>query len=342
MKLFDGLISNKSLILVSIILGIFIVYPNLINTYRNLSSGTVEANLSSFLSFQLFRYVFFCLLTFILLKFNVQQIKTTQYSKRILQTLPIPIIAYGIYLGISYITHTQADCFTGILVFQFVVAWIICSFIGNSIALYAEKRAFEQEIEILKTENLQSRCDALTNQINPHFFFNSLSGLTSLIRKNKKENSLEYIDKLSEVFRYILQSEKKGLVPLHEELTFLESFSYMMEVRFTDKLRFHVSVDKSRMDDEIPVLSLLPVIDNIVVHNTINSEEKMDVTIQTNEENELLISNPIHPKIEESITNGTGLPNLAKRFSLMMKKEIRIENNGQTFQVYLPLKQVVK
>ena len=109
------------------------------------------------------------------------------------------------------------------------------------------------------------------------------------------ENALEYVDKLSDVFRYILQSDKKGLVTLDEELEFVKSFLYMMEIRFANKLIFRINVSEDNKNLKIPVLSLLPLIDNIVMHNTIDSEHIMEVSITMNLQMELSVSNPIFP-----------------------------------------------
>ena len=204
--------------------------------------------------------------------------------------------------------------------------------------MYNVQRKKEQEIENLKIENLQNRCDALANQINPHFFFNSLNSLTALVRKKNDENTLAFVNNLSDVFRYILQSDKKGLVTLDEELEFVKAFRYMMEVRFANKLEFKIQVDEDKLNLRIPVLSLLPLIDNIVVHNTIDSQHKMEVRIRLNEQSELVISNPVFPKLTPPITNGTGIRNLENRFSILIDKHIRVENDGNTHTVYLPLK----
>lgn len=203
--------------------------------------------------------------------------------------------------------------------------------------MYNVQRKKEQEIEQLRMENLQSRYDALMNQINPHFFFNSLNGLTSLIRKKNDENTLTYVSKMSDVFRYILQSDKKGLVSLEEELEFVDAFFYMMEVRFANKLEFKIDVGEDMMAYKLPVLSILPLIENVVVHNKIDSEHKMLVSIYLNDKNELVVSNPVYPKLTLPETNGTGLKNLNNRFSLILNKQIRIENSGGIFNVYLPL-----
>ncbi|MCC8153717.1 MAG: histidine kinase, partial [Tannerellaceae bacterium] len=99
------------------------------------------------------------------------------------------------------------------------------------------------EVERLKTEKLQTSYNALMGQINPHFFFNSLNGLNSLIRGEEKEKTLTYLDERSPVFRYILQSNKKGLVTLAEELQFVKAYAYLLGVRYEGKLFFSIRTD---------------------------------------------------------------------------------------------------
>lgn len=203
--------------------------------------------------------------------------------------------------------------------------------------LYESLRAKELEAERLKTENLRSRCDALTHQINPHFFFNSLNGISALIRKKDDEKTLLYVDKLSDIFRYILQSDRKGMVTLREELDFIRAFLHVLEVRFAHKLTCTIDVPERTYDSWLPVLSLLPLVENITVHNMIDSRHRMDIGIRLNEAGELEVSNPIHPKPDAPDTHGTGLQNLRHRFMLMMQKDIRIETDGEFFRVSLPL-----
>lgn len=147
-----------------------------------------------------------------------------------------------------------------------------------------------------------------------------------------------YVHELSDIFRYILQSDKRGLVTLREELEFIQSFRYVMEVRFANKLVFSIQVDEAMQDElTLPVLSLLPLVENVTVHNRIDSEHKMEITIRLNEQKELVVSNPIYPKLSPPDTNGTGLRNLESRFTLLMNRQMRIECDENTFRVYLPL-----
>lgn len=159
-----------------------------------------------------------------------------------------------------------------------------------------------------------------------------------MVRRDDKGQTLEYINKLSGVFRYILQSEKRGLVSLKDELDFLDSFRFLQEVRYGNNLTFYININPDKEQSLLPVLSLLPVVENIVKHNVVDSENPMEVIINLNNTNELVIMNAIHKKIDPPGVNRIGLSNLNNRFILLMNTSIRIEDDGQTFSVYLPLK----
>lgn len=331
-------ISPLKLPLVSLISAIFIIYPNMAMFFWERGFLTEDKHIPHLLFF-IFRYLFFSALIWILLK-QYAVPADTEFKKMIIRTFLIAAGAYLIYVICSRVFSPKHEWYSGLLLFQFLVAFILCSLLGYVSQLYQVQRAKEKEIERLKIENLQSRYDALTNQINPHFFFNSLNGLSSLIRKSNEENTIDYLNKLSDVFRYILRSDKKELVTLEEELGFVKAFSYMMEVRFANKLVFNINVPDEFMLTRIPVLSLLPLIDNVAIHNTIDSKHKMEVDIGVNHDMELTVSNPIFPKLIPAESNGTGLLNLENRFWLLMEKKIRIENSGNKFTVYLPLKRI--
>ena len=328
--------SSSKLLLISLAVAVFFVYPNIAYLPWELSFLD-ESKHTHHLMFFFIRYVYFFLLVWGLLVFNLKKIKDFNFKNRAVGTFLITSVAYGLFVLITYLWNENIHDSGRVVLFQFFVLFIICTFIGHVSMMYNVQRKKEHEIEKLKIESLQSQCDGLANQINPHFFFNSLNGLSALIRKKNDENTLSYINKLSDVFRYILQSNKKGLVSLREELEFVQAFRYMMEVRFAHKLIFSIDVSEDKMDLMIPILSLLPLIDNVVVHNTIDSQHKMEIIIRLNEKLEMVVSNPIYPKLTPSVTNGTGILNLENRFALLMNKQIRIEKDNEIFTVYLPL-----
>jgi hypothetical protein len=322
-------------VLVCLLGALFIIYPNIARLPWELNA-IHPSEYGAYFMFFAFRYFFFFVFITFLVHVNLTKITAATIIGRAIRSSLLTGIAYVLYVVISLFMYKKSDCFGGLLFFQFIVTDVVCIFFGHVTAMYAEQRKKEQEIEQLKIENLQSRCAALTNQINPHFFFNSLNSISALIRRQDKDTQV-FINKLSDVFRYILQSEKKGLVTLEEELAFVEALRYTMEVRFANKLIFHIEIPDEKRDLRIPVLSLLPLIDNIVEHNTIDSQHKMEVDIRLHKNCTLEVSNPVFPKLTPPTTNGTGLKNLESRFALLMNKQIRIENDGKIFRVYLPL-----
>jgi sensor histidine kinase YesM len=324
-------VSDKMMIAFCLITGAFIIYPRIIDLTHEQHETLGHA------AFFTYRYLFFCILTWILMRMNLGKHNGLSFATRLLHTFAITAVAYLVYVAISLAISKHVDCFTGLLLFQFVVACLICTFTGHVIALYNKQRDHEREIERLTTENLQSRYAALANQINPHFFFNSLNGLAALVRNGQKQQTLKYITELSGVFRYILQSDKKELVPLGDELKFLDSFRYLQEIRYADKLQFNIHVPDQLKAKQLPVLSLLPLIENIVKHNMIDRENTMKVCVFVNECNELVVANPIYKKIDDPEQNGIGLNNLNDRFTLLTNKHITVQKTNEHFQVKLPL-----
>lgn len=324
-------------LLISLIGAIFIVYPNITWLPYDLKYAGEEYQVKHIVFF-LFRYIYYTALIFVLIKLNLEKITTTSFSKRFWKSSLLSLVAYLVFGLVNFLFYHKLAHFGSLVLFQVFIISILCSLLGHIFLMYQEQRVKEQEIEKLKVANLQSQYNALTNQINPHFFFNSLNGLTSLVRKKNDEMTLNYVNNLSDVFRYILQSDEKGLVTLAEELEFVKAFRYMMEVRFANKLIYKIEANENKLAYRLPVLSIIPLLDNVVVHNRIDSEHKMVVTIRLDEkEEELVVSNPIYPKISPPETNGTGLKNLDNRFMLLINRQIRIENNGTQFCVFLPL-----
>lgn len=327
--------STPKLLLIASIEALIVSYPNIVCLPWELNSMDQTQRIPVWF-FLGIRFLYFMLTLWLLNYQSLVKMKMAELKPRVIRLYLLIIPLYILYLLIVKWNGSKFDFYSTISC-QFFVMATISVFAGHLAMLYIRQRTNEQEIEQLKIENLQSRCMALTNQINPHFFFNSLNGIVTLIRKKDDEKTLTYVDTLSDVFRYILQSDKKGLISLEEELQFVDSFRYLMEIRYANKLTFDIQVDTACSRLRIPVLSLLPLIDNIIMHNQIDRDYPMTVRIVSNASNEIVVSNPIHPKLTTADTNGTGLKNLSNRFWLMAGKTIRIDDKNQIFTVYLPL-----
>ncbi len=174
-------------------------------------------------------------------------------------------------------------------------------------------------------------------QINPHFFFNSLNGLSSLVRQQKQEQTLTYLDELSGIFRYVLQSNTKELVTLAEELQFVKAYTYLLQVRYEGKFSSSIQVDPALLLYKLPILSILPLLENVVKHNVISKQYPLQIDIYTTSDAKVVVSNRIQPKREQPEPGGLGLKNLWGRYRMLTGKDIEISNRKEYFKVFLPL-----
>lgn len=199
------------------------------------------------------------------------------------------------------------------------------------------KQEMQLAYEQLKSEKLQTSYNALMGQINPHFFFNSLNGLSSLVRQQKQEQTLTYLDELSGIFRYILQSNTKELVTLAEELQFVKAYTYLLQVRYEGKFSSSIQVDPALLLYKLPILSILPLLENVVKHNVISKQYPLQIDIYTTSDAKVVVSNRIQPKREQPEPGGLGLKNLWGRYRMLTGKDIEISNRKEYFKVFLPL-----
>ena len=181
------------------------------------------------------------------------------------------------------------------------------------------------ESEQLRRQNAEIQYAALSNQINPHFLFNSLNVLTSLIREDQ-DRAILFTEKFSRIYRYVLDSREKVLVRLEEELGFINSFFYLQKLRFDKSLLFKTDIDVSCFDYLLPPLSLQLLVENAIKHNEISEHSPLQINISGSGK-ELVVSNNYQPK-ENDHKPGIGLKNLTERYSHFtdIVPEFRVED----------------
>jgi sensor histidine kinase YesM len=190
------------------------------------------------------------------------------------------------------------------------------------------------ENERLQAEYIKSQFMALRNQVDPHFLFNSLNTLNSLIKTDSLK-AVEYVQKLSFVFRYTLQN--KEVISLHEELDFTRAYAEMMQIRYGDNLRIVYHTDDKYAECQVIPMCLQTLVENAVKHNVVSNRQPLTVTFATTPDATIKVSNNIQPKKEPEESENIGLSNLAERYRLMWKREITIRNNNGNFEVEIPL-----
>lgn len=191
------------------------------------------------------------------------------------------------------------------------------------------------ENEQLHAENILNQFEALKNQLNPHMLFNSLNTLQSLVRENQ-DKAQEYIQELSHVLRYTLQSNEFQSVSLREEMNFTSAYMFLLKMRFENNLQFNVQIDSAYEAYQLPPMAIQLLIENAVKHNEISCRKPLLISISTDKNGQLSVTNLIQPKWTKSSGTGIGLPNLIKRYRLLFKEEIQITED-KYFTVRIPL-----
>lgn len=191
------------------------------------------------------------------------------------------------------------------------------------------------ENEQLKAENIRNQFEVLKNQLNPHMLFNSLNTLRSLVRENQ-DRAQDYIQELSHVLRYTLQGNESQCVTLREEMDFVSAYIFLLKMRFEDNLRFEINITHNSEEYLLPPMSIQMLIENAVKHNEISNRRPLTITIATDSEEGLLVSNPIQSKLTATTGTGIGLVNLDKRYRLLFRQEIQITED-RNFTVRIPL-----
>lgn len=200
-----------------------------------------------------------------------------------------------------------------------------------------DKKSSITEQKII-TGNVSAQFESLKNQLDPHFLFNSLNVLNSLIEENP-ENAQEFTHGLSKTYRYILDQKDKELVPLSEELDFAKTYIELLQVRFEESLTYEI--DTSAIQDiadlKIVPLSLQLLLENVIKHNKASTLKPLHITIKIESIDYLLIQNNLSLRKITEERNGIGLENIANRYALLTSRPIKIEQTETNFNVRIPL-----
>jgi LytS/YehU family sensor histidine kinase len=199
----------------------------------------------------------------------------------------------------------------------------------------------EAESEKLKKEQLEraraeAELEALKNQIDPHFIFNSLNALSHLIEKDPVK-ARQFNDNLADVYRYILQNKARELVLLHEEMLFLNDYFSLLKIRFEQAVQLQINIDADLFEQYlIPPISLQILVENAIKHNEFSDAIPLVITIDM-QNDELVIHNQVRKKILRKTSSRIGLHNLGERYKLTTSKEISVIESGSDFTVSLPV-----
>jgi sensor histidine kinase YesM len=210
----------------------------------------------------------------------------------------------------------------------------------NAIVFYISMhRDAQLQTEELKKKNIEAQFEILRNQVNPHFLFNSLNVLSSLVHENPDLAS-DFIERLSKVYRYLLSNRNQKLVALKEEVSFLHSYLFLLSVRYPDNLRTNLEIPAEYLEKYfIPPATLQILIENVIKHNVVSHKKPLTIRISNKHGNYLTVSNNLQEKLSKTPSTSVGLSNIVERYRYLTRQEVIIEKNNNEFRVRIPLLQ---
>lgn len=213
-----------------------------------------------------------------------------------------------------------------------VITAFISLFVYGKSFLQAWKDA-ALEAEVLKKEQAEARFETLKHQTNPHFLFNSLNVLTTLVHKDA-DLAEDFVRKLSSVYRYVLDHRNKEVVSIKTELEAIKAYDHLMKVRFANG--YHLEIDIQDMEQVIPPLTLQLLVENALKHNTASQKRPLSIQIEE-KDGQIRVSNNIQKVTIQKDSTGIGLPNIVDRYAYLNDKPVEIDQTADTFTVSLPI-----
>lgn len=278
---------------------------------------------------------------------HLNRLYTQQYEYRWLKWLgPLPtVILLNLFLIATFVFINRfllPDVFDRFLeapflfiMIRLIIASTVFILIQRALNAIQQRETYRVQNLSLQAENLTSQLEAMKQQINPHFLFNSLNSLLDLIEEDR-EKAMKFVRSFSNLYRVVLQSSQRDFITVEDEIQFLEDYWHLIKIRFNEAVDLVMNIPDEKRQDWIPPLSLQLLVENAVKHNVATPHEQLVINLSV-EGNGLVIRNRLNPKEFEVQGEGVGLNNLQKRFSLLLEP-ISYGIEEGSFFVKLPLK----
>jgi two-component system, LytTR family, sensor kinase len=249
-------------------------------------------------------------------------------------------VFYIQYRTSNYGFESFSEALSNLEMKSFTIATLIGFAIGALVFFYSQWSDALKREQKLAQEKLIFQYETLRNQINPHFLFNSLNTLSSLVRTNP-DLSEEYIQKFSGIYRYILENQESNLVPLSQELQFVRDYFSLQKIRDEEKINLSIEINNEG-SLQVPPVSLQLLVENALKHNSATRNNPLDIVIYNEGIDKLVVSNNIQPKTSITASSRKGLKNLNERSRLILNREIEILQSENFFVVKIPAKMLQK
>lgn len=288
---------------------------------------------------------FICFMSFF--KWNrTKELKPSSINNRIFSIYLLNAIVFPIlvFISIKYVNKTMypmrylfekiCTLHTVLIAFKLITPYFLLTTLVRHLIYKSE--ISKNKIDKLKLKNVGDslKYQELKAQLSPHFLFNNLSVLTSLIEEDQKR-AAHFSENLSLIYRYFLEKENEDVVPLSEELDFVNKYIELLEYRYENALRCSFTVDNSVKGYILP-LAIQQAVENVTKHNEISVEKPMNIRV-TIRNDRVVVENNINPKLGKRITSGVGIKNTKMRYSYFTSKKVKVSIVRNTYTIELPI-----
>lgn len=322
-------ISQATIWISSIFLGLLSSVPQIAQQHFNTMEAIVNAAITG---------IFAVLMWY----FNIYILRRMPQQKSISYTKLLSSLAFGmvIMFGLAWIQQLILSHINfGPVMLMVEVRGILINLVFymflHLMQQNYENQHVNMELERIKNDNLGAQYELLKQQVNPHFLFNSLNTLKAMVETGDEE-AIDFIIKLSNFYRFTLESRKLDLIHVHEEMEILNAYLFLQKARFDAGFTFTNDLDESMLKTLIPPFTLQLLVENCIKHNVVSLQKPLHIRIY-GEGEKIVVENQLQPKVGENNSLGVGLKNIDLRYSHLLQKHIDIIKTDTLFQIKLPL-----
>ncbi|MDJ1479847.1 histidine kinase [Cytophagaceae bacterium YF14B1] len=325
-------ISQITIWISSIFLGLLSSVPQMASHTFNLAEAAVNAALTATFALLMWYFNIFML--------SRQPEKSRQQSISYSKLVSSLLVGLVLMLGLAWIqqlilSHINFGPTMLMVEVRGILINLVFYMFLNLLQQNYENQYVNMELERIKNDNLGAQYELLKQQVNPHFLFNSLNTLKAMVESGDEE-AIDFIIKLSNFYRYTLESRKLDLIHVHEEMEILNAYLFLQKARFDNGFTFTNTLDSNVLTTLIPPFTLQLLVENCLKHNIVSLQKPLHIKVYRDTDY-LVVENQIQLKKGENNSLGVGLKNIDLRYNHLLDKHVEISNDQKVFRIKLPL-----
>jgi two-component system LytT family sensor kinase len=325
-------ISNKTIWLSSLFLGVLTSVPQIADRHFNVYETVVNSSITFLFSLFVWYYNIITLPAY-----SSRDIAKGFSTRRLVKSLLLGISLMFLLAFLQQLLLSHLDFGPVMLMIEFRGILVNLTFYMFIHLLYQSyhNQQVSIELERTKTDNLGAQYELLKQQVNPHFLFNSLNTLKYMVESGDA-HTVDFILKLSNFYRFTLENRKQDLLRLSEELEILNAYLFLLKARFEEGIDLSVKIDQAHYSSLLPPFTLQLLVENCIKHNIVSLDHPLSIRLYS-EDGFIIVENRVQLKRTPESSTGMGLENINQRYIHLLDKKIEIQAGETLFKIKLPV-----